>query len=79
MWNRVIGPKGFDTDALLPYRERLVVCYIKDGKAGVRDAYVHYGLWHWWDTKTEIEDNCELLAWTFFPHEFLRGRKVSTG
>jgi len=69
MWNRVIGPKGFDTDSTLPYRERLIVCYLRQNKIEVGQAYVHDGIWFWWDSNCEIQEDYQIVAWTRFPLE----------
>lgn len=71
MWNRIVGPKGFDTDAVLPYRERLIVCYVHDGYPGTGEAFVDNGIWYWWDkysNKVKVEmENYQLVAWTPYP------------
>ena len=77
MWNRIIGPKGFDTDVTLPYRERLIVCYVHEGRTGVGEAYVDNGIWYWWDNtltnaKVEVLHDYQLIAWTLFPHELVK-------
>lgn len=72
MWNRVEGEKGFDTDAVLPFRERLIVCYFHEGKKGIGEAYVHDGVWYWWDLtdtncKVKVQESYTLILWTLFP------------
>ena len=83
MWNRVEGPKGFDTDAALPYRERLIIAYvytetkslakvIRTNK-GIGEAYVDGGEWYWWDNtgtncKVKVQPSYKIKAWTIFPH-----------
>lgn len=69
MWNRITGPKGFDTDATLPYRERLIVCYLHEGKTKSGEAYVDNGIWHWWDNAKVIDEDCKIIVWTPFPFE----------
>lgn len=76
MWNRVSGPKGFDTDSTLPYRERLIVCYFHEGRMGIGEAYVDDGVWYWWDNtqtncKVKINESYELNLWTIFPHDMM--------
>jgi hypothetical protein len=80
MWNRVEGEKGFDADAVLPYRERLIVIYSVPAisqTCGVAEAYVHDGEWYWWDGTTnavamKIPSTHEIKAWTIFPHELVK-------
>jgi hypothetical protein len=76
MWNRIEGPKGFDTDAVLPFRERLIVWYFRIGEAygtyGIGEAYVDNGIWYWWDSnntncKAKIQENYQLILWTLSP------------
>lgn len=71
-WNRVEGPKGFDSDSILPFRERLIVCYLHEGSKGIGEAYIDNGIWYWWDntntnSKVEIQKTYNLILWTLFP------------
>lgn len=66
-WNRVEGPKGFDSDSILPFRERLIVCYIREGIKGIGEAYIDGGIWYWWDNGIEIQKTYNLVLWTLFP------------
>lgn len=75
MWNRIKEPKGFDTDAILPFRERLIICYYHEGKNGVGEAYVDNGIWYWWNNsdtneKIKIQKEYRLILWTIFPLQF---------
>lgn len=72
MWNRVTGEKGFDADAVLPYRERLIILFRVCEHHALGEAYVTgEGEWHWWGSKVRIASIFEIRAWTVFPGHLL--------
>ena len=79
LWNRIEGPKGFDVDAILPFRERLIICYYHEGKKGIGEAYVDEGVWYWWtpaDIKVKVQDDYHLVLWTLFPWDVNYENKI---
>jgi hypothetical protein len=77
LWNRIIGTKGFDVDAVLPYLERLVIAYVDNkGARAVGEAFVHDGEWYWWDNHpfepVKIDtDMIKIKGWTLYPHDLI--------